>query len=148
MKFIFKHIPAILFLLALLCACSPQKRINRILNRHPELKRDTVLTYYDTVKIPGFRTDTLVNWHSTRDTIIINKNNIITKVFVHKDSVFIGQTGSPRIIKKHFKVTIPRIVYEINDTKRWQFFWIGAAVLGFIIIVLVVVLFIYGPKKL
>lgn len=52
-------------LFAFLCSCSPQKQLARLLEKHPELHRDSIVVFHDTIIRPG-----------VRDSIYIT-NNII-----------------------------------------------------------------------
>lgn len=58
---------AILLLFAtLILSCSPQKRLNRLIEKHPELVTHDTITVQDTVVLPG---DTLVMWRETSFTV-------------------------------------------------------------------------------
>lgn len=150
-KYVFKNLPLWLFICAIFAACSAQKRLNRILNNNPELKQDKTVVLFDTVKIQGSKVDTLVNITYSKDTIVIRRDSVLTKVYFYKDKTgqkaYISQEQKPRQIIKKFTVTVPQIIYKYDDKKRWEFFWIGAAVCLFIIIVIIVVMFLYGPKR-
>jgi hypothetical protein len=74
------------YLLAILAftaaSCSPQKRLARLLNHHPELVKDT--TFTDTVTISSFLHDTTLQLSScdsgTTDTFIVEKPRFITTI--------------------------------------------------------------------
>lgn len=87
-----KRLLFILPLLAIILGCSPQLRLNRLLNKNPHLAvkdtlihRDTIYTFSNSVSI-----DTIHSIESLRkDTLVINKENLTIKTFIHKDSIFI-----------------------------------------------------------
>ena len=78
MKVLLKYL-----LVSLLISCSPQKKLNNLLKRHPELlQQDTLnLFIHDTVVIERFHHDTVtrVSFHDT--TIIVNNERILAKYF-------------------------------------------------------------------
>lgn len=131
------------FICLLLCIaftnCEPQKRINRILNRHPELKRDTVLTIHDTTFTKAFTFDTLYNVTHTRDTIVLERKNVEVKIFHHNDTIFLKTIVKPDTIYKTIKIPYSKIVYTIDERKKWLMFWLGmASVLIFIVLFYIV----------
>lgn len=42
----------IFYILIFLASCTPQRQLARLLNRHPELQRDSVITFRDTIITP------------------------------------------------------------------------------------------------
>ena len=42
----------LIYILIFLAACTPQRQLARLLNRHPELQRDSVITFRDTIIMP------------------------------------------------------------------------------------------------
>ena len=90
----FIFILSILFLFS----CSPQKRLNRIVRKHPELvKTDTIVvrdTIRDTISITTelVRLDTIFSLNEIHDTITITKDNLTIRYYydtVH-DKVYIS----------------------------------------------------------
>ena len=67
----------ILAIAALLVACSPERRLQKLLRDNPELSRVDTITVVDTVYVPG---DTL--WRSVllRDTVTIESERQVVKV--------------------------------------------------------------------
>lgn len=128
------RILALIFVLVGISSCSPEKKLQRLLKHHPELIRDTLVTVYDTLTVPGFRIDTLVRHTGRNDTITITKNNVTTKLVVHRDSVFVSQRGEPVQKTSIIQVSVPRVIYE-SDKKRWTFFWIGISIALVIIVI-------------
>lgn len=66
-----------LAIVALLVACSPERRLQKLLRDNPELSRVDTITVNDTVYVPG---DTL--WRSVllRDTVTIENERQVVKV--------------------------------------------------------------------
>ena len=46
----------LVYILIFLAACTPQRQLARLLNRHPELQRDSVITFRDTIITPYVKT--------------------------------------------------------------------------------------------
>ena len=130
----------ILCIYILFGACNPQKRINRILNQNPNLKRDTVYTIRDTTFIKAFTFDTIYNYKNSIDTVFLKRENVIVKVFHHNDSIFVKALVKPDTIVKTISVPIRQIVYTNDDKKRWLFFWVGCASILFILVIIIIVL--------
>lgn len=94
----------------LLCGCSPQKRLNRLISKHPELiNRDTIYRN-DTTIINGTIIDTVFKSGITKDTIIIKENNLTIKYFNDGKTTYIkGKVDTITVIKK-----VPLIVNSVS----------------------------------
>jgi hypothetical protein len=94
----------------LLCGCSPQKRLNRLVAKHPELiNRDTIYRN-DTTIINGTIVDTVFKSGITKDTIIIKENNLTIKYFNDGKTTYIkGKVDTITVIKK-----VPLIVNSVS----------------------------------
>lgn len=61
-------------------ACSPQKRLNRLIARHPELVRTDTIVVRDTILLPA---DTLIQWKTWEithfDTVTIENERQVVK---------------------------------------------------------------------
>ena len=119
MKVLLKYL-----LVSLLISCSPQKKLNNLLKRHPELlQQDTLnLFIHDTVVIERFHHDTVtrVSFHDT--TIIVNNERILAKYFydtlrkeIHHYIECKGDTVT--IIKE---VLVPYNKVEVKELTWWQ----------------------------
>lgn len=85
-------------LLAFLFSCSPQKRLNRLIKKHPELvKVDTIVvrdTIRDTINVTTelVKIDTIFSLKEIHDTITITKDNLTIRYYhdtIH-DNVYIS----------------------------------------------------------
>lgn len=112
----------LLSILALFC-CSPKQRLNRLLKKHPELIRtqDTIIT--DTIITRSFYYDSTLKANFFRDTIIIVKNNLITKLHYNynTDSLYIQNDLKPDTIIK--TIIIPGKTIEVNKKENGLFYW-------------------------
>jgi uncharacterized ion transporter superfamily protein YfcC len=75
------HKPIILAILlgACLSACSPQKRLNRLLEKHPELRDTVTVVVRDTVIVPGDTARMVQHLHTT-DTVIVETERQAVRV--------------------------------------------------------------------
>jgi len=60
----------------LLFSCSPQKRLHRLVKKHPELTRVDTIKIQDTIIVPGIKTDTVFSSSLLNDTVTITKENL------------------------------------------------------------------------
>lgn len=133
----------IILSLFFLASCEPQKRINRILNRNPELKRDTTILIHDTLVTKAFSFDTIYNFKHSKDTIVINKNNVQVKIFHYKDTVFLKTNVKADTVIKTLKIPYRQIIYTIDNKKKMLMFWLGTSVAFFLIVVMVFIKFYF-----
>lgn len=114
-------------ILALLAACSPERRLQRLLRKHPELNRLDAVTVTDTVTIPG-DTIRLTAWIT--DTVTVeNERQVVQVVRVPVGSpcdtvpVRIRARGivRPDTVYRTMTVEVPRVVPCPPNTKvhRW-----------------------------
>lgn len=90
-----------------MASCSPQKRLNRFLDRHPEFKTDTLI--HDTIIIEEMVHDTTIQ-ALPGDTVIIEKENIQVQIIrVGTDSIDVR-------IERH-EVKIP-VLYKVPQIKN------------------------------
>lgn len=126
-KFLF-----LLLALLLLFGCSPQKRLQRLIKHNPELVDTTFIK--DTVVVPGWQYDTIVQLGET-DTVIITKNG--TTVTLYKtlyDSIFVDVLSEPDTIFK--EIPCPQIMpLEAKDDWYIEYWWL-------ILFIFVAILFI------
>ncbi len=68
-------------LICLIVGCSPQKRLNRLLTKHPQLTQQDTIVVRDTVTIQTYvhDTTTVLEFHDT--TTVINNERVILKYF-------------------------------------------------------------------
>jgi hypothetical protein len=108
-----KHLIIILILLS---SCTPQKRLNRLIVKNPELVRVDTLRIVDTVIIDSYHFDTTTKFIEHKTVEVINNERVklqyrydtITNEIWHEVTCF-GDT----IIRTH-EVTHPTIVNTID----------------------------------
>ena len=105
-----------LLIILLLASCSPVKRFNRLIEKHPELLVQDTLLIYDTITlyVPEVRTDTVVTLKELIDTVTITKDRVTVKTwYVPKEKkVYIQGKCDPVYITKIVERKIPVKYYE------------------------------------
>ena len=123
---------------ALLFSCSPQKRLNRLVKKHPSLVELDTIKIIDTVITPTIQHDTTTVFKvSTHDTVI-NNEKVFLKYFydtltreIHHEYICFGDT----IIQEKI-IPIEKIVYkEINWWEKYQSL-IYIFLIGFVLLVI------------
>lgn len=101
-------IALLMWLILSIVSCSPSKRLQRIIEKNPNLAQKDTLIYRDTINhvYNGVYRDTILHINNTRrDTVIIRDKHLTVRTFVHKDSIFVsGECDTLRdttIIEKH-----------------------------------------------
>jgi hypothetical protein len=121
-----------------LFSCSPQKRLERLLKRHPELLIDSV----DTVKIPVLKTDSFiirVDSLIKSDSIVYKDNGIKTVLCYLKDTI-----NNIEYIKVHNTVidTVIKVVKfpvfkKVENDNNFLYKFIFSIILGLLIVLLI-----------
>ena len=122
-------------LIVLLFSCSPQKRLNRLIKKHPELvKIDTIVvrdTIRDTVNITTnlTRVDTIFSFSQVFDTITITKDNLTVRYYhdtVH-DKVYIsGECDTIWVevpFEKIVEYKVPCNTASVEENIKW-WYWV------------------------
>ena len=117
------------YLIIVLVSCSAQRRITRIINKHPELSNtidSIVIKEYET-----FDTQTFVN---EIDSLVIENQSVTTKIFRFYDTLRVEQDIKPDTIVKYVTKIQP---YKKELKKSRQWLWSLGLVLVLIILVAV-----------
>ena len=117
------------YLIIVLVSCSAQRRITRIINKHPELSNtidSIVIKEYET-----FDTQTFVN---EIDSLVIENQSVTTKIFRYYDTLRVEQDIKPDTIVKYVTKIQP---YKKELKKSRQWLWALGLVLVLIILVAV-----------
>lgn len=103
-----------------LCGCSPQKRLQRLISKHPELINTDTVYRNDTTIINGTQIDTVFKSGITKDTLIIRENNLTIKYFNDGKTTYIkGKVDTITIIKKMPYVVNSVSVKPLNRKERF-----------------------------
>lgn len=128
------RIAYIVALLALCVACNPQKRLNRLLMRYPEL-RDTVIIH-DTVEavVEYVRADTVVRW-KPGDTIYLAKDRLRVRTVIDHDTVWQVGECLADTIRVPYRVEVPVVqpLRTIAQIPWWYWLMVGGLILAVIL---------------
>ena len=137
-----KPITILCLLILLLSSCSPQRRLNRLLALHPELKTPDTLVLHDTIPIPQIQTDTILRLSTLHDTVTLHKDHLQVKIHRLRDTIYIQSKTLPDTIFITRRIPVQLIRY-VQPDKLDNFInkipWIVIAlvfVIGFIIFLL------------
>lgn len=143
---------AIIIAALLLTACTPERRLQRLLDKFPELNRVDTITVHDTIIVPG---DTL--WRSVllRDTVTVTNERQVVKVERIRtgspcDTAAIALKVEARVkpdtVYQTMTVEVPRVVPCQGDNKvhRW---WRTAAMVLAVFSLALFILYRYPPNR-
>lgn len=68
-------------LFALTTSCSPQKKLNRLVKKHPELVRQDTIKIVDTIYIQQVNIDTVTKIIEHDSVVVINNDKVLLKYF-------------------------------------------------------------------
>jgi hypothetical protein len=131
-------------LLFLIIACTPQRRFDRLVKKHPYLLTSDTLIVKDTIRdtiritIPEVEIDTVVDAYKLYDTITLYKDRIKVKVWRVKDKVYIsGKCDTIYIEKPIERVVYRKIPIKIYEKTPWYKTLLNN-VLGILLILLLI----------
>lgn len=138
-------------LFLLLVACSPQKKLQRLLNKYPELTAKEIITIRDTIRdtikveVPGVATSKGFTIEELKDTVYIDSNQLHIVIYSKGDSIFVEgacdtvfvQVPYEKIITR--KIPVDKIFYrKPRDKLRFVVFAFLAGFVSYFILQLVV----------
>ena len=101
--------------LLLSVACSPSKRLERLISHHPELMIKDTITFRDTIIMHATKADTAILINSLTDTIYLSKDNLqITLKRVH-DTLYIEGKCKGDTIYIERKIPVEKIKLVKSD---------------------------------
>ena len=114
-------------IILLIISCSPQRRFDRLIKKHPELlTKDTLIvkdTIRDTIRInvPEVRVDTVVEYKELFDTIYLEKEQLKVKVWMDREKkVYIqGKCDTVYIVKPYEKIVERKIPIRYYERTPW-----------------------------
>ena len=109
-----------ILIICFLISCSPQKRLNRLVKKYPQLTQLDTIRIIDTIVIDNYNYDTVetVNYHDT--TIIVNNERIEARYFYDtlRQEIFHEITcKSDTIIQNRF-IPVEKVI--VQEQKTWQ----------------------------
>jgi len=79
----------LLIFLAFGQGCSPQRRLIRLLEHHPELTVADTVRVSDTFAVPAVKADTFIDLKQMTDTVVVEKERLRVKLFRQHDTLYV-----------------------------------------------------------
>ena len=128
--------------LVIVCSCSPQRRLERLVMHHPELVLTDTLVLKDTVITPAVAADTMFLFSTLPGLVSLKKDNLEMQVLKMHDTLYLsGKCKSDTIIKTLFKPVEKIKIIKSNTVdaliKKLPWIVIGLIVITCLIIFMV-----------
>ena len=127
--------------LLLLVSCSPQKRLHRLIAKHPELTRIDTIKIQDSVFVPGTNVDTVFRPSLLHDTVTITQEKLQIKLIEKNDTIYLNANVKPDTIIITKEIPVQKIVHI--EPEKWYItiwnkfkFWLFY-IICFVVLILV-----------
>jgi len=126
-------------LILLLVSCSPQKRLNRLITKHPNLIQLDTLIVRDTIVVNSYNYDTITTFKYSDTTIIVNTEKVLAKYYYDtlRQEIWHQIECKEDTIFYEKLVPVEKVVYKELS------FWEKYSLLIYIALALFVLLIIY-----
>jgi len=125
-----------LSLLILSTACSPQKRLERLVSHHPELRLADTVLFHDTLRLSEVTLDTALPLIRLSDSSVIRKDRLEISLVKLRDTIYLKGRCKADTIIRTLRIPVERIKLIKTEPKGnvlSKFIWIAA---GLIVIIL------------
>ena len=120
------HAFFIILLFLLLSSCSPQKRLHRLIIKHPELTITDTIHLQDTTITPETKIDTAFPYSKLKDTVLITKEKLKLQLIEINDTIYLKahQQSDTIIITKN--IPVEKIIHQeqkekLSNTLKFKF---------------------------
>ena len=118
----FKTLIFLTITILLLASCSPQKRLHRLVTKHPELTRIDTIKIQDSVFVPGTNVDTVFRSSLLHDTVTITQGKLQIKLIEINDTIYLNAKVEPDTIIITKEIPVQKIVH-VEPEKWWIMIW-------------------------
>jgi len=126
------------FLILILFSCSPAKRLERLVSRHPELRHPDTLIVRDTLISPAVRADTLLHLEQLYDTVILEKERLQVKLLRLHDTLYVEGNCLPDTIYYEKQIPVEKIKLIKEPFNLKPVLWLLGALIILIMILSIV----------
>lgn len=127
-------------------ACNPQKRLSRLVKKHPELSTVDSIIYRDTFYTNYIRTDTIIKFYNYTDTVFIEKEKLKIKILPVKDNnIYLSGECFPDTIYIEKKIPVEKIKL-INKKSKLDSIIIVICLIAGIINIFYIFLYFFNKK--
>lgn len=102
-------IPWLLILVGTLVSCSPQKRLERLVNHHPELRTPDTIGIIDTVITPLARLDTALPLVDLSAPVMLRHDRLELSVIRIRDTIRLHAACNPDTIIRTLRIPVEKI---------------------------------------
>ena len=135
----------------LLFACTPQKRLHRLIDMYPELLETINMQTVDTFIVhelridTAYKLDTFIDRIIRYDTIRVSDGSTTAKIYRYHDTVFVDILRASDTIYREISVPVEQIVVKKDSsfkTHYMAFWWVYLIVLGCFILLMYLIILI------
>jgi len=126
------------FLILLLISCSPAKRLEHLVSRHPELRLPDTLIVRDTLISPAVQSDTTLHIEQLYDTVILEKERLRVKLLRIRDTLWVEGTCNPDTIYYEKQIPVEKIKLIKEPFNLKPVLWLLGALIILIMILYLV----------
>jgi len=126
----------LILLVSSFTACSPQRRLQRLVAHHPELLAADTLLVHDTLVMAAIVADTSIPLTRLTDTVVIARDKLEIKLVKIRDTIHVTGTCKADTIVRELRVPVEKIKL-VKAEGGWlsKVLWI---VIGLVVVALVV----------
>ncbi|MBC8456532.1 MAG: hypothetical protein H8D67_00875 [Deltaproteobacteria bacterium] len=135
----FKRYSYLTLLLLLLISCSPEKRLARLIEHHPQLKVADTLIIRDTIPIPLIQADTVLHIDSLYDTVVIEKERLQVSILRLHDTLYLQGKCKADTIFLEKKIPVEKIITVKPDRFNQLISRLPWLIVGLIAVVLLII---------
>ena len=99
----------IIILLLMITSCSPQRRLQRLVAHHPELRMADTLLVADTLFTAAITADTAIPLTRLTDTVVIARDKLEIKLVKIRDTIHVKGTCKADTIVRVIRVPVEKI---------------------------------------
>jgi hypothetical protein len=130
-----RYISLFLILISLNSCLTPEKKLQKLLRKYPELVRKDTIVLRDTITFAPYHLDTVIQ-NVIGDTVIIQDS--LTKIVYYNDgkTVYLKGECKERDVILEREVPIDRIINVVREEKPWYvkyLWWWAILSAGFIV---------------
>ena len=104
-----RHLVSGISLLVILSACSPTKRLERFLIRHPEFRHPDTLILHDTITTLPVEADSSIHIERLYDTVVIEKERLEVSLLRIRDTLYVNGKCNPDTIYTENRIPVEKI---------------------------------------
>ena len=126
----------LILVIIIFVSCSPQRRLDRLVTKHPELTRIDTIKIQDSVFVPGTKVDTVFRASLLHDTVRITQEKLQIQLIERNDTIYLNAQVEPDTIIITKEIPVQKIIH-VKPQKWWIEYWWVLSVLLLITLFLI-----------